>query len=123
MWVTDHESCFEPFSGEIKVSTSTVAVPFSKMALTGQRIAMVDMVFASFACPYLLYDRGGWSQSFPVKIFFSCPLLGDKIHGPAWGQQIGTFWTHVLCGLRWLKSGLRRLRSGLEVVSSRLKVA
>ena len=32
-------------TGEIKVSTSTVAALFSKMALTGQRIAMVDMVF------------------------------------------------------------------------------
>ena len=32
-------------AGEIKVSTSTVAALFSKMALTGQRIAMVDMVF------------------------------------------------------------------------------
>ena len=35
---------------QIKVSTSTVAALFSKMALTGQRrrIAMVDMVFPSF---------------------------------------------------------------------------
>ena len=40
--------------GEIKVSTSTVAALFSKMALTGQRIAMVDMVFLVFtAFPYL----------------------------------------------------------------------
>ena len=31
------------FSGEVKVSTSTVAALFLKMALTGQRIAMVDM--------------------------------------------------------------------------------
>ena len=35
-------------SGEIKVSTSTVAALFSKMALTGQRIAMVDMAFLVF---------------------------------------------------------------------------
>ena len=35
-------------SGEMKVSTSTVAALFSKMALTGQRIAMVDMVFLVF---------------------------------------------------------------------------
>ena len=42
------------FSGETKVSTSTVAVLFSKMALTDQRIAMVDMVFLVFtAFPYL----------------------------------------------------------------------
>ena len=35
-------------------STSTVAALFSKMALTGQRIAMVDMVFLVFtALPYL----------------------------------------------------------------------
>ena len=34
-----------PRTGETKVSTSTVAALFSKMALTGQRIAMVDMVF------------------------------------------------------------------------------
>ena len=36
------------FAGERKLSTSTVADLFSKMALTGQRIAMVDMVFPSF---------------------------------------------------------------------------
>ena len=40
-------------AGEMKVSTSTVAALFSKMALTGQRIAMVDMVllvFPAFPC-------------------------------------------------------------------------
>ena len=43
-----HESVLGQFShaGEMKASTSTVAVLFSKMALTGQRIAMVDMVFS-----------------------------------------------------------------------------
>ena len=35
-------------SGEIKVSTSTVAAFFSKMASTGQRIAIVDMVLLVF---------------------------------------------------------------------------
>ena len=41
-------------TGEMKVSTSTVAALFSKMALTGQRIAMVDMVLLVFpAFPYL----------------------------------------------------------------------
>ena len=35
-------------SGEIKVSTSTVAALFSKIALTGQRIAMVDMALLAF---------------------------------------------------------------------------
>ena len=40
--------------GKMKVSTSTVAALFSKMALTGQRIAMVDMVLLVFpAFPYL----------------------------------------------------------------------
>ena len=34
---------------ENKVSTSTVAALFSKMALTGQRIAMVDMVLLGFS--------------------------------------------------------------------------
>ena len=43
-----------PFSGKLKVSTSTVAALFSKMALTGQRIAMVDMLWLVFpAFPYL----------------------------------------------------------------------
>ena len=40
-------------TGEIKVSTSTVAVLFSKMALTGKRVAMVDMVLLVF--PEFLY--------------------------------------------------------------------
>ena len=67
--------CFGSPSGEIKVSTSTVAARFSKMALTGQRIAMVDMDLQVFpAFPYL--PEGGWSQSFPLKIFFSCSLGG-----------------------------------------------
>ena len=35
-------------TGEIRVSTSTVVALFSKMALTGPRIAMVDMVFLAF---------------------------------------------------------------------------
>ena len=43
-----------PRQGEFKVSASTVAALFSKMALTGQRIAMVDMVLLVFtAFPYL----------------------------------------------------------------------
>ena len=42
------------FAGEMKVTTSTVAALFSKMALTGQRIAMVDMVLLVFpAFPHL----------------------------------------------------------------------
>ena len=41
-------------AGEMKVSTSTVAALFSKIALTGQIMAMVDMVFLAFtALPYL----------------------------------------------------------------------
>ena len=35
--------------GDLKVSTSTVAALFSRMALTGQRIAMVDMVLLVFS--------------------------------------------------------------------------
>ena len=42
------------FPGETKLSTSTVAALFSKMALTGQGIAMVDMAFLVFtAFPHL----------------------------------------------------------------------
>ena len=47
--------------GEMKVSTSTVAALFSKMALTGQRIAMVDMVFPCFLQDFHIYCRGGWT--------------------------------------------------------------
>ena len=36
-------------TGEMKASTSTVAALFSKVALTGQIIAVVDMGFASFS--------------------------------------------------------------------------
>ena len=44
----------KPHTGEIKVSTSTLAALFSKMTLTGERIAMVDMVLLVFpAFPYL----------------------------------------------------------------------
>ena len=38
-------------SGAIEVSTSTVAALFLKTALTGQRIAMVDMVFLVVTAP------------------------------------------------------------------------
>ena len=51
---TAHLDPLVPMAGETKLSTSTVAALFSKMALTGQRIAMVDMVFLVFAAfPYL----------------------------------------------------------------------
>ena len=46
-----------------------------KMALTGQRIAMVDMVFPVLQ-HFHVYRRGGWSQTLPLKIFFSCSLGG-----------------------------------------------
>ena len=63
-------------TGEIKVSTSTAAALLSKMALTGQRIAMVDMVLLVFLACHI-YRRGGfWHQSFTLKIFFSCFLGG-----------------------------------------------
>ena len=35
-------------TGEIKVSTSTVEALFSRVALRGQKIAIVDMVFLVF---------------------------------------------------------------------------
>ena len=66
---------FSCVAGETKVSTSTAAALFSKMALTGQRIAMVDMV-SHFLQHFHVYRRGGWSQSLPLKIFFSCSLGG-----------------------------------------------
>ena len=46
------------------------------MALTGQRIAMVDMGLLVFLQHFHIYRRGGWSQSFTLKIFFSCSLGG-----------------------------------------------
>ena len=41
-----------------KVSTSTIAALFPKMALTGERIAMVDMVLLVFQ-HFHIYRRGG----------------------------------------------------------------
>ena len=64
-----------PKAGEIKVSTFTVAALFSKMAVTGPRIVMVDMVFLVLQ-HFHIYRRGGWSQSLPLKIFYSCSLGG-----------------------------------------------
>ena len=64
-----YRSLSHPATGEMKVSTSTVAALFSKMALTGQRIAMVEMVLLVFQ-HFHIYRRGGWSQSFPLKISF-----------------------------------------------------
>ena len=64
----------DPVAGEIKASISTVAVLFSKMALTGRRIAMVDMGLLVFQ-HFHICRRAGWSQSFALslslKIFFS----------------------------------------------------
>ena len=54
----------------MKVSTSTVASLFSKMALMAQRIAMVDtalLVLQNFH----IYCRGGWSQSLLLKLFWT----------------------------------------------------
>ena len=53
-----------PLLQEIKVSTSSVAALFLKVALTGQRIAMVDMVLLVFFQHFHVYRKGGWSQSF-----------------------------------------------------------
>ena len=44
--------------------------------LTGKRIAMVDMDLLVFFQHFHIDRRGGWSQSFPLKIFFSCCLGG-----------------------------------------------
>ena len=45
---------FLTYNWGIRASTSTVAALFSRKALTGQRIAMVDMVLLVFpAFPYL----------------------------------------------------------------------
>ena len=45
------------------------------MTLTRQRIAIVDMVLRVFQ-HFHTYRRVGWSESFPLKIFFSCSLGG-----------------------------------------------
>ena len=46
--------CFSVCTGKMKVSISTVAALFSRTAMTGQRIAMVDMVVLVLpAFPYL----------------------------------------------------------------------
>ena len=43
---------------------------------------MVDMAFLVFAAfPYLPY---GWSQSLPLKIFFSCSLGGGGRYFSQW---------------------------------------
>ena len=46
-WLDDHHK-----AGKMNVSTSTVVALFSKMALTGHKIAMVDVVLLP-ACPYV----------------------------------------------------------------------
>ena len=75
-------------TGEMKVSTTTVAALFSRMALTGQRLAMVDMVLLVFpAFPY--YRRVAWSQSFPLKVFFSCCLGGGRYFSVPCGMCFG----------------------------------
>ena len=56
-------------AGGNKLSTSTVAALFSKMALTGQRIAMVDVVLPVFQHS-LIYRRGRLRQRFARKVFF-----------------------------------------------------
>ena len=48
-----------PIAGEIKVSTSTVAALLSKMALTGQRIAVVDVVFFLVSTAFCIYLPAG----------------------------------------------------------------
>ena len=46
------------------------------MALTGERIAMTDMVLLVFPAIFISTVGGGWSQTFALKMFFSCPLRG-----------------------------------------------
>ena len=58
------------FTREMKVSTSTVATLFSKMALTRQRIATVDMVL--LVLPAFPYIPEGWMEpEFPFEDFLS----------------------------------------------------
>ena len=58
--------------GETKLSTSAIAALSSKMALTGQKIVMVDMGSASLSSIAISTVWGGWSQSFSLKILSSC---------------------------------------------------
>ena len=46
------------------------------LALTGQRIAMVDMVLLELSLHVCIYRRGRWRQRFALKICFSCSLGG-----------------------------------------------
>ena len=64
----------DPKAAKIQISTSTVAALFSKVAVTGHRITMVDMGLASFCQHFHIYRTGGWSQGFGLKIFFSYSL-------------------------------------------------
>ena len=63
--------------------TPTITALFTRMPLTGQRIAMVDLVLLVFQ-HLRIYHRRGWSQSFPLKTFFSCSLGG----GGDWRKKI-----------------------------------
>ena len=62
------------YPGEMRVSTSTVVAVFSKMALTGQRIAMVDVVLLGFSSISISIVGLDGAQSFPLEMFFSCSL-------------------------------------------------
>ena len=65
-----------PPTGETKLSTSTVAALFLKMALTGQRIAMVSLWFPSLYSISISTVVVDEARVFPLKIFFSCSLGG-----------------------------------------------
>ena len=60
---------FVTFTGNMKVSTSTVEALFSNIALTGQRIAMVDIVLLVFPA----------SNISPLKHFRSISYLSTKL--------------------------------------------
>ena len=93
---------------------------FSKVALTGQRIANGRYGFASFlsAFPYLPWCR--WRQRFTLKIFFSCSLGGGFGLSPRTCSQVEL----QLCGQRqhtWEgASGSSPLRGKFSLISPEL---
>ena len=53
----------------MKVSTSAVAAVFAILRPENRYAAIVDMVLLVFQ-HFHIYRRVGWSQNFPLKIFF-----------------------------------------------------
>ena len=52
------------------------ASPFLENGLDRPKHRYSRYGFPSFCSIVHMYRRGGWSQSLPLKIFFSCPLGG-----------------------------------------------